>query len=514
MSVDWKETRFDILGGWNDNDNPCDIGVPASSKAIRMVQAQNVYQPGDRTDLMTAPGFAKRDSTTINAAGIFTGGIHLGELADEEVVTVSISGTSHNLYRNNANPAGAISGGTNFTIGQDNLVDSLLFKDGAGTSGAIFLSRLRDLPQFVNSSMTRSNFTIAGTGLTSLKPAIGEVMSQRCLYADVNRDSTVEDDFLYWTDLRDGNLITDYLTQRESVETGDKDKVRALRRLSEVCMVGKMNHIFLMAATEFSRKPFSLRELPLGFGRGPVSQQGTIATDSAIYWMGKHNIHRLRMDGQIEDLADHIRPTITSLAQAKIEFCVGGHLPSQNLVLWNVAPSGATNRTRTIAYNYKTNEFFFWTRTRNAYWNYYDSDVLKLSGGGLVGFFYEELSGTTGNADDATAAIDADIITPRHRFPGVSLIAGIKIRFDQQGTSEAVTVQYRLDDASSWSDFAESPYTVAGTAGDLDEKFFPLMQAGKALQLRFRDANSGQQFRVQEYGFVWKPMTAGLTAIN
>ena len=245
-----------------------------------------------------------------------------------------------------------------------------------------------------------------------------------------------------------------------------------------------------------------------------MSQQGTVATDSAIYWNGKHNLHRMNMDGTIEDLADHIRPTMTSLAQAKAEFAVAGHLPSQHLILWNVAPSGATNRTRTLAYNYKTGEIFLWTRTRNAYWNYFDSDVMKLSGGGLVGFFYEELSGTTGDIDDATAAIGSQITTPRHRFPGLALVAGIKVRFDQQGTSEAVTVRYRLNDASSWSSFSASPYTVAGTAGDIDEKFFPLMKACKAIQLDFQDANSGQQFRVQEYVLVWRLITPGLSNIN
>lgn len=512
MAWRFKETTFDILGGFNDQDNPCDI-VPGKSGLLRMIQAQNVYQPGNRHDLMTIPGFAKRKSTTINAAGIVTGGIDFGEIAALEYLTVSIAAGSHNIYLNSANPPAAVAGGTNFTISQDNLIDILLFGNGS-TAGGIFLSRLRDTPQYINSSGTRSDFTIAGTGLTALKPAIGEVFAQRGLYADVNRDSTVEDDFVYWTDLRDGNLITDYTIQRETVETADKDKVRAIRRMSDVCLVGKMNNVFLLAASPLARKPFAMRELPLGKGRGPISQQGTVATDDSIYWMGKHNLHRLNLRGEIEDLADHIRPTLTSLAQAKIEFSVAGILPSQNLVIWSLAPSGATSRTRQIGYNYKTKEVFLWTRTRNAYWNYFDSDVMKLSGGGEVGLFYEEFSGTTGNADDSTAAIDADIITPRHRFAGTALVEGIKVRFDQQGTSEAVTVQFRLDDASSWSSFGESPYTVLGTAGDFDEKHFGLLKTCKAIQLRFRDANSGQQLRVQGYTLVWRLMTPGLNAVN
>lgn len=511
MALDFRELTLDILGGWNDQDNPADL--PQDPKGVvQMVTAQNVYQPGNRYDLMTVPGFDARRSTTINAAGIFTGGVHLGELADEEILAVSIAAGSHNFYRNNANPPGAIAGGTNLTIGQDNLVDFLSFTDGT-SAGIIALSRLRGLPQFFNSSVSRSNFTIAGTGLTSMKPAIGEVMSGRALYADVDRDGTVENDFIYWSDIRDGNLITDYLTQRLTVQTADKDKVRALRRFSEVCFVGKMNAAFLLAANSYAENPFAIRELPMGVGRGPMSQQGTVATDSHVYWMGKHNAHSMDASGQVDDLLDNIRPTLTSLNQAKIEFCIAGHLPSQNLVLWNVAPAGATNRTRTIAYNYKTKQVFLWTRTRNAYWNYFDSDILKLAGGGLVGLFYEELTSTTGDIDDATAAIDADIITPRHRFGARVLIAGVKVGFDVQG-SEAVTVQYRFNDASSWSSFADSPYTVTGTAGDVNEKYFPLAEVGTHLQLRFRDATSGDVMRVRYYTLVYKVMGSSMFGVS
>jgi len=55
--------------------------------------------------------------------------------------------------------------------------------------------------------------------------------------------------------------------------------------------------------------------------------------------------------------------------------------------------------------------------------------------------------------------IDADIITPRLHCQQPTLrklFAGVKVTFDQQGTSEAVTVQYRLNDASA-----------AGVLGDI-----------------------------------------------
>src|SRR3990167_9404158 len=61
--------------------------VPGASYLQR---ATNVYGPGVSRVLRKRPGFSKIQSTTINAAGIWTGFVHLGEIADKFYGTASI----------------------------------------------------------------------------------------------------------------------------------------------------------------------------------------------------------------------------------------------------------------------------------------------------------------------------------------------------------------------------------------------------------------------------------------
>ena len=526
MAFDYSEIIYDLLGGMNNLDNPADIlqtprqpdiGTLDPGTPVRMVTAQDVYAPGDRYDLSTRPGFTEVRSTTISATGIFTGMGHQGEIADNFLLTVSIAAGTHNIYQDSANPPVAIAGGTNFTIGQDNLTTFLNFHDGSNP-GTIVLSRLRDLPQFIVAAPTRSDFTIAGTGLTSLKPAIGEVFGQRALYGDVDRDSTVFKDRVYYSDIRDGNLITDHTTQFVSFERRISDKIRGMRVLSDVCLVGGRDYLSFMVLTTSSTAPFRVQDVAIGSGQGPISHQGMIIVKGQrAAWIGQSGIFSL--EGQqgevIRERTQVIKPYINGLSESRREFSVAGYDAELDIGMWAVSESGQSTHNKVIGVNFSTGEVYLWTLSRNAFSTRIVSGEQRLIGGGYIGKFYNEnQTGTfVGNADDATAAIDADIITPRHHCGDpsrVKIFAGVKIVFDQQGTSEAVTIQYRLNDASTWVSFAASPYTVTGTAGDVTQKYLPLMKAGTHLQLRFRDVNSGQAFRIQKYSIVFKVLTPGL----
>lgn len=515
------ETTYSILGGLNSLDTPADIrqdpvntelGLEDPRFPVEMAQANNVFAPTTRADLQTRPGFTEVRSTAINAAGIFTSFAHLGEIADEFLITVSIVGTSHNIYRDNANPPGAIAGGTNFTIGQDNLITPIIFSDGT-TPMVIFVSRSKDLPQSVTGAVVRANFTIAGTGLTSLKPEIAEVFGQRALYGDYDQDGTVYDDRVAWSAIRDGNLITDITTDFLSFETRSKDRVRAIHKISDICMVGKLDNVFTMILTPNASKPFDIQEEAAGRYKGPVSNHAVIEADQKLFWMGQKNIHSLDTHFQIKDWADRIKPTIDGLADNRREFIVAGFDIDRDLAMFAVSGNGKTQHDQVIALNVKTGALYIWTITRNAFGYRLVSGDNRLIGGGYVGKFYQENNGALGNLDDASAAIDADIFTPRHHmnFPTWNkLFAGIKVTFDPQATSEAVTVQYRLNDASAWSDFEASPYTVTGTANDVDTKYFPLMKMGTHLQLRFRDSNASQTYRITKYAILWKFLNPAL----
>ena len=527
-AFDFKEITWDLLGGLDSLDNPADIkqtptqdqiGTLDPRVPLRMVQANDVWAPNDRYDLQTRPGFSEVRSTTINAAGIVTGMAHQGAIADRWILVVSILGTSHNIYQDSANPPAAIAGGTNFTIGQDQLATLLNFSDGTN-AGTIIFTLARDLPQFINSSGARSNFTIAGTGLTSLKPAIGEIFGQRALYANVDFDGTVHFNRVYWSDIRDGNLITDPTTQFESFERRTADQIRGVRVISDFCLVGSRDYLTLLGLTPNSDKPFGLQDVPIGAGEGPISHQGMIAAGrQRVAWMAQNGIFSLEgSQGEVtKDWTGFIRPFISGLSESRREFAVAGYDPKTEIGLWSVSESGQSTHNKVLGVNFRTGEIYIWTLSRNAFATRIVSGEQRLIGGGYVGKFYNEIQTSvfTGNADDATTAIDADIFTPRFHCGApnyVKLFAGIKVIFDPQATSEAVTVNYRLNDNSTWSSFGDSPYTVSGTANDVDMRYFKLMKAGTHLQIRLRDANSGQNFRVQKIIVVYKFLHVGLVS--
>src|SRR3990167_982764 len=527
MAWPYTELLFDLLGGQDSLNNSSEIPqIPQQTEIgtldpripVRFPTAQDVWSPSDRADIATRPGNSDVRAAAINAAGVGTGMLDQGAIAARFLLTVSIVAGSHQPYEDVANPPTVIAGGTNLTIGQDNLTTLLNFTDGANR-GTIILSRLRDLPQFINAAGTRSNFTVAGTGLSSLLPGFGEIFGQRALYADYDQDGTVHKNRLAYTDLRDGNLITDITVQFESFERRElDDQVRGMRRLSDFCIVGGRDYIELLGLTPTFERPFGRQEVAGGIGKGPLSHRGMIVCDQRCVWNSASGIISLEgSQGEVlKDWTTHIKPYYTgSLDQDRLRFCAAGYDPKTDIGCWAVSETGQTTHNKVIAINFKRGEIYIWTLSRNAFANRIVSGEHRLIGMGYVGLFRNEIQTAvfTGNADDASAAIDADIFTPRHhcQLPGIKkLFAGIKIWFDQQGTSEAVTVQYRLDDASAWSSFSASPYTVAGTAGDVDPEFFPLMKAGKNLQVRFRDAISGQAFRILKYALLFKILEPGL----
>ena len=479
--------------------------MSAVKGATYLAQANNVYGPGVSRILRTRPGFTQVRSTAINAAGVVTGMSHLGEIADEFILAVSIAATSHGLYRDSANPPGALSGGTAFTIGVDNLVDSALFTDGT-TPGAIFVTRQRALPQFVNSTPTRSDFTIAGVGLTSLRPALMEIFTQRALYGDVNRDGTVFDDRVYWSDLRDGNLITDHTTQFVSFETGLKDRVRGLCKISDICCVFKLHNVFTMVPTPEAFAPFMVQEEPGGQNRGAVSQQAILEASHQLFWLGQSNIHSMNQRFEFRDWADAIQPTIRGLNDARREFSVAGLDVDRSLLFFTVSDAGQTTNSLTLALNYKTGAIYLWTLRRNAYAVRDVSGQLRLIGGGYVGAFYNELTGTAGDLDDATAVIDADVFTPRYWLGAYGVkkkVIGAFLKVDPVA-SESLTVQYRFDDSTTWRDPDGSPYAIAGT--DDDTLFVPFRGVVERVQLRFRNTTADAVYNVKAVGIPGLPL--------
>src|SRR3990167_7457976 len=525
-----ESLEFDLLGGQNVLDGPAyilqtprqpSIGTLDPGTPVRMVQAYDVYSPNDRYDLSTRPGFSDIWATGAaisSVKGIITGMQYQGAIADRLLVTASHAAQRHTLWYDNSGTATEITLGTNLTIGQDNLTTLLNFTDGS-TPMTIILSLQRDLPQSVNASAVAANFTIAGTGLTSLKPQFGAVFGGRALYANCNRDGTVIQDRVYYTDLRDGNLITDHTTQFLSFERTDGDALKGMLVLSDLAMAGSRNYLSFIVRNTVGSDPFRQQDVAIGGGQGPVSHQGMVrVSKQGAAWAATAGIFSL--EGQqgeiIKERTPYLRPYWKGLNTDRYEFISAGYDTATEIGLWAVSESGQTAHNKVIGVNFATGENYIWTLSRNAFATRLVSGEQRLVGGGFTtGKVFNEVRASvfTGNIEDAAGIIDGDIITPRHHCnqrSRVKLFEGIKVNFDQQGTSEAVTVQWRLNDASTWNSFADSPYTVPGTAGEVRQKYFPLMKAGTHLQLRFRCNNSGQVFRIQGYILVFKILTDGV----
>ena len=508
----WKELQYDALGGVWSAINPADIpqgpGNEGWKGVLHFAQAKNAFHPQNLHDIATRPGMADVRATTINANAIFTGIFHQGDLADRLILWASIAAGTHKPYQDDGNPPSLMAPATAFTVGQDNLVSMVNFQTDGTTRGTVCASRQRDTMQFINTSGVVSDFTPTGT----IKAKYLEVFGRRLLMANVVVNGTTYATRVYHSDLRDGDLLTDVGTQFNSFETEQGGDVTAVKKLGNVCMVATPNNVFMLIPTDASLNPYAFQELMAGRFKGPISHQGVVEAEGKLWWASRTNFHSVDLEGKVEDIGDPVLDTILDdLNDARRELIVGGYDPQNGLILWSVTNSGSTAHDRVMAYDPALKTWYpDWTLSVNAMGNRVVSGNPRLILGGYAGLFRNFPSGTTGSTDDATAVIDADIITPRHHCLTphlMKLFAGVKVTFDPQGTSESVTVQYRLNDASSWNSFTSSPYSVRSTAGDVDVKFFNLMKAGTHLQLRFRDANSGQVMQIQKYSILYRPLT-------
>lgn len=509
--AEYDVESFEVFGGLWTNQNAANI-PQNPKKPIGFPQVNNVYAPGDTYALKTIPGFSDVRADAINAAGIITGLCDMNEVAAKFLITCSIAGDDHSIYVDDASPPSEIAGGTDFTIGEDNLIDASLFTDSNSVWGAVLCSLLQDVPQFVNSSGTRANLSITD-GANSLKPRFTEVLANRLLCCAPDIGGTDYDDRIYWSDIRGGigataNTIdiTNIASQFQSFETWLKDRVRAAKAFSSVCLVGKRHEVFMFPPSESAYGAFATpKPLLSGYNIGPVGNNSMIVVGDKCFWLSWADIYSVNEGGSLKSWANHIKPTITGFADADREYSVAGYNEDDGIILWAVTPNGGTSRTKILGLNIFNGALYTWDWTVNMMATRLVNGDPRLIGGGKVGKIRNLFDGTTGSADDASAVIDADVYTPRHnmRMPGYyKVFAGVTVEFDPVGTSAAVTVQYRLDDDSDWSSFSASPYTVTGT--DKNEKFFPLFKEGTHLQLRFRDTISGEVMLVTRYKIHYK----------
>ena len=492
MSIDPITQWMDIFGGQNSNHTD---SLRQDRTLVEMATAKNV-SPYPTGKLFTRPGFSEIRATALSGAPVVTGMFHLGGLADEFILTAS-DGT---INRDNANPPGAISGGTALTSGATNLTRADIHE-----GKLIIVSQLNNVPQTIDASVTRAD--LGGT------PPYGldyKVFARRgCMF----KPTYAGTNYRTYMSFNSANDDHDAWTLPITV-----NKLNFGRENSKANVLGgEIFQAHLMAFTEDQVFPVyqtAAADLPLAFqdavmneeGGGPPIIHSVIAADNKLAWISKGGDVKMMLPSrEVISIGKAIQPYLLGLADAYRTICVGAWEPKYRLFIWAVAESGATTNLNCVALHAdKINgsyQYFFLTISRQAWAMRRVSGQLRLIGGGYAGKFYNEFdSSTTGDLDNAASAIDADIITPRHHLglPDVrKRVPFFDMEVDPIG-SETITVSYRYDDDTSWTAFSSS-FAVTGT--DSKRKRFFFGKVFKRVQLRFEDANSGERFRLIRYGF-------------
>lgn len=495
MSIEPVSLWFGALGGQNSQHTD---KLKQSRELVEMATASNVI-PDPEYALITSPGFSKVRATAITDSPDIIGMYHLGGLADEFV----LMGGNGLLYRDNANPPGSITSGTAFTASATNYP-----RFDVHENLTIIVNQSRDLPQTLNSSMTRADL-----GGTPPRGIDYKVFARRgCMFAPSYSGTTyrsymsfnsVNDDHDAWT--------TPITTNRLNFgREGTKANVLGGELFEAHLMTFTEDMVFPVYATPNADQPLGFRDAVFKEDNGgPSIIHSVVAGDGKLFWISRNmDVKMMLRDMRVVSIGYPIQPFLRGLNDSRRTSIIGGYEPRYQLVIWAVSDGSDTENSDAILYHIPTGQFYFRTISRASFANRVVSGQARLIGGGYSGFFYNEFdSSTTGDLDNAASAIDADIITPRHHLglpDARKHVRFFEAEFDPIG-SETVTVSYRYDDNTSWSNFS-STAAISGT--DVYRKRFYFGSAFRRVQLRFRDANSGERYRLLRYGFPKPAWTA------
>lgn len=492
----WPEVRlwFSALGGQSNQHTD---RLRQDPELVEFTKAQDVI-PDPAGELVTRPGFGKVRATAITNAPAFTFMKWMGSINDSLIIGANDSGGK--LYQDSANPPVVIAGGTDFSSGDD----VLLRGDLANEASLIIVSNDRGVPQNIDSSITRTDL-----GGTPPKGVDYKWWARRGhMFAPTVGATTFKNQMMY-NDINDSpaswqNPTTKFFLNFPEEVLGGEEYQDHLFAFGN-------NRAWPIYRTPEADLPFKFQEDIIDeFGGGPSSIHSVVAAEGRLYWISKNfDVKCLRsVLGPPKSIGFPVQPFLRGLNSSRYNLIVGGWEPRYRMIVWAVSDGSDTTHQDVLALHTPTEQFFFHKMTRNAFANRVVSGELRLQGGGYAGLFYNEYNDdeTTGTGDDSTTAIDADIQTPRHHLglPGVlKKVPYVAVEFDPIG-SEVVTVQYRFDDDSSFTSFDESTFTLSGT--DIKTGYFRIRRPFDRIQLRFRDANSGERYRVIRYGFP-NPMT-------
>src|SRR3990167_6855030 len=136
---------YSRFGGVNTQEEE---SIRQDQELLELDTCSNVI-PDPLGKLVTRDGFSHVRATAISGTPSITGMSHLlRDVTDKFILT----GSDGEIYEDSANPPTAKADGTDFSTGQDNLT-----RFDVHEQMLVIVSRLRDLPQTVNSSGTKAD---------------------------------------------------------------------------------------------------------------------------------------------------------------------------------------------------------------------------------------------------------------------------------------------------------------------------------------------------------------------
>lgn len=493
MSFPTVALWFDVLGGQSNQQID---QLRQDQQLVEFSTASNVI-PDPLGKLVTRPGFSNVRSSAITNAPAIVGMFHMGDLADEFIL-----GAAGDLYRDNANPPGAITGGTTFTSGQN----VLLRGDVANDVLVIVANDRSGNPQQITASVVRSDlggtppegidYKYFGRRGFMFSPSYGGTTYRHIVSFNSSNDSATA-----WTNPVTTNFLNFGRPGAQVNVLGGEHYMDTLVAFTE-------DDVYPIYATPNATLPFDfIKNVFHETGGGPPNIHAVVSANDRLYWLSRNFDVKVLEGLRVRSIGYPVQPFLRGLLDSRRVYTIGGWEPQFRLVCWAVSDGSDTTNQDVLALQVDTGQFYFFTISINAFALRRVSGELRLIGGHYNGLFSNLFdTSTTGDLQSASAAIDGDIQTPRHHLglPGVvKKVPYVAIEFDPIG-SESVTVQYQLDDGTTWTSFSESPLSMSGT--DVITSFFTIPAPFERIRLRFRDANSGERFRVLRYGFP-RPMS-------
>ena len=488
---------YPVFGGYNEQQIE---SLRQDSELMELSQSQDVISD-PLGSIITRPGFSNVRASAITGTPSITGMWDMQDLASIFLVGAS----DGKLYKDTASPMVEVTGGTAFTTGATVLRRATIFKNLL-----IMVSSSRNIPQTVETTPTKAD--LGGTPPRGID--VKAFARRLCMFSPSDGSTTyrgimsftsANDDETAWTLPYSANFLN-------FGKTGTDVNVLGGEIYKDRMMVLTEDRIYPVYATPNASLPLAFQESLFNEdGGGPPNIHGVIPANDQLYWISRNRDVKTLIGETVKPIGYPVQPFLRGLTDAQLSNIVGGWEPKYRMVVWAIADAASETHNVVLAMHVDTRQFHLHTLSRNAFANRVVSGQLRLIGGGLAGHVYNEYdSSTTGNADNSATAIDADIMTPRlhHGLPdAVKKVPYVAVEFDPIG-AEVVTVQHQLDDATSWTSFAESTFTMSGT--DKKIGYFTIPAPYRDIRIRLRDAVSGDRFRALRIGFPTPRVISGV----